>query len=301
MKTTKCLLVLLIVVAARSASARCFWETAPSAINFGTYLPITGGAPTGTSSYLLRCTPNTTATVTLTRGSNSAVYINRTMRSAGGDLLPYNLYVDPTYTSVWGDGTGGSTSVPYNTGPGGGVSFFNATIYGRVFAGADVAPGVYTDLIDAVINEGGSTDSRQFTVSAVVQSECTVAAFTLDFGNYDPLAAHAATPLDSSAPIDVRCTKNTLATAALSWGNNPAGGLRRMISAGGVFLDYQVYLDPSRLSVWDTTNTKSGTSVSKDVAVVLNPNGAVVYGRVFANQDVSADTYTDTLQAIVNY
>lgn len=301
MKIRTVLLSIALIAAAPSGWAACNWNVAPSSVSFGVYTPITGGALAATSSFELRCVPVFGATITLTRGANSTAYINRTMRSASGDLLPYNLYIDPTYTSVWGDGTGGSTFPPPYTGVLGPPVFIDATIYGLVFAGADVPPGTYTDLVDAVMTESGGTDTRQFTVTAVVQSECTVASFTLDFGNYDPLAAHAATPLDASAPIDVRCTKNTVATVSLNLGNNPSGGMRRMVSPGGVFLTYQVYLDPSRLSIWDTTNTKSGTSTSQFTSVVLNPDGSVVYGRVFANQDVPADTYIDTLQAIVNY
>jgi spore coat protein U-like protein len=53
----------------------------------------------------------------------------------------YNLYVDATLITVWGDGTGQSATVSDTQ------SAANYTVYGRIPAGQNAYVGVYSDTI----------------------------------------------------------------------------------------------------------------------------------------------------------
>lgn len=86
-------------------------------------------------------------TVSLSQGA-SGTYSPRTMRR-GSEPLPYNLFLDANRTSIWGNGSGGTSQY---TAPRGLWTTQNATIYARIPAGADVSPGTYTDTVVATVN-----------------------------------------------------------------------------------------------------------------------------------------------------
>lgn len=62
--------------------------------------------------------------------------------TSGLGALDCNLYVDPDRLQVWGDGTGGSLTVPSTF-----VLGANLSIYGRVPAGQNPRAGTYVDTI----------------------------------------------------------------------------------------------------------------------------------------------------------
>jgi spore coat protein U-like protein len=82
-------------------------------------------------------------TVALNSGS-SGNYVARQMRS-GTDFLSYNLYTSAARTSVWGDGTDGTTLVSAAPFLLVGSNTVDYTVYGRVPAGQDRAAGIYMD------------------------------------------------------------------------------------------------------------------------------------------------------------
>ena len=105
---------------------------------------------TASSTIAVRCTSGTSYFVDLSTGA-SASFAGRTMTN-GTDTLVYNLYTDGTYSSIWGDGSGGSARV---AGTGAGfASATNLTVAGRLQAAANTGPigaGNYTDTIVASI------------------------------------------------------------------------------------------------------------------------------------------------------
>lgn len=80
---------------------------------------------------------------------NSGSFAQRQLQWAGGpDRLAYNLYTTPSFSTVWGDGSGGSqtqTNLVTRTAP------WNATIYGRLPAGQNVPVGNYSDVITVTV------------------------------------------------------------------------------------------------------------------------------------------------------
>ena len=68
----------------------------------------------------------------------------------GGEALGYNLYMDASRTTIWGDGTSGTSAYSRNNPPNG--TNVSLPVYGRVGAAQDVSAGTYSDTVLATIN-----------------------------------------------------------------------------------------------------------------------------------------------------
>ncbi len=283
-----------VSLVAHSANALCFWITAPPNVLFGTYSAF-GGTVSTNVSYSIRCTPNDGATISFTTGANSSSYFPRYMRN-GADLLQYNLYDNAANTIVLGDGSGGTTKREVFNGQPGNITFTDV-IYASIPGGADVAPGVYTDTVTAIMT-AGSVTTRTFTITATVPAECTVSTTPVVFGNYEPVGAHATTALDSTGTIQVFCTRGTNVTVSLGAGLSPAAPARRMQGPAGALLTYNLFTTAARTIIWNTASVQSGASTSRLLPI---SGGMNVFGRVFAGQDPAVGAYNDTVQATVNY
>jgi spore coat protein U-like protein len=140
--------IVAIVAAPAFAEAQiglnCTIGTTPVA--FGDYNVLDGPPKTSTGSVTYQCTVGVNIIVTLSRGS-SAAFDPRTMRS-GSEVMNYNLFHEPTFQTIWGDGTGGSQAYSALA-----TVLFPATVtvYGRISAGQNVAAGSYSDAVVATI------------------------------------------------------------------------------------------------------------------------------------------------------
>jgi spore coat protein U domain-containing protein, fimbrial subunit CupE1/2/3/6 len=137
-------------------------------------------------------------------------------------------------------------------------------------------------------------------ITASVAPKCTIGAFAIAFGAYDPFSA---TALDQTGTVSINCTKGTSGLITLNLGANATGLTRRMqdFPATGNYLTYEIYSDSTRTTVWNTINTVTlGPSASKNTAMT-----ATAYGRVAAGQDVQAGAagvnYQDTIVATVTF
>jgi len=127
-----------------------------------------------------------------------------------------------------------------------------------------------------------------------IVSSCTVSATDLNFGVYNSSAVS-----DVNTSLSVLCTSNTPYTIGLDAGLSSIGGnvsTRRML-AGSNALNYSLYQNASRTSVWgDTvgTNTLSstGTGTSQSFSV---------YGRIFSNQLSPVGSYSDRITVKVSF
>ena len=139
-------LLLLLLWTGRVEAAHCTIST--TSVSFGSY-DVFASTPTDTTGTVsFTCTGNADVTITLTKGSSST--FNPRTLSGGTDTLNYNLYKDAARTSIWGDGTGSSSTytqvgVPNSTAQ-------NLTIYGRIPAAQDVRAGTYTDSVTVNID-----------------------------------------------------------------------------------------------------------------------------------------------------
>lgn len=155
-------LVLMVAgwLAAGAAQALCLGPVCSCSVSttpvaFGSHNPL-GGATDSTGSVRVNCSGVAGLlipySISLSTGGAGG-YGPRRMGS-GANTLAYNLYSDPTRSSVWGDGSGGSAKLsssvlldvlglsPLQT----------HTVYGRIPAGQTAAvPGSYADTITVTI------------------------------------------------------------------------------------------------------------------------------------------------------
>lgn len=89
------------------------------------------------------CTVGTPYTLGLDAGTGAGATVASRRMTSGGDTLEYTLFQDAPRTTLWGDGTVG-TSTHSSTGTGLLQSF---TVYGRVPSSAAAAVGTYSDTI----------------------------------------------------------------------------------------------------------------------------------------------------------
>ncbi len=127
----------------------CTVGTGTNLLPFGTY---TGTVLNVNGILQVTCTAGDTYTVALYAGSGAgATLISRTLtNSSPPGTLHYTIFTDPTRTTVWGDGTAGTATVP-GTGTGSAQSI---TVPGTIFAGqtVGVTPGNYVDTVNITVN-----------------------------------------------------------------------------------------------------------------------------------------------------
>lgn len=122
---------------------------------------------------------------------------------------------------------------------------------------------------------------------------CTVSTSGLNFGNYDVFS-----PLndDITATINVNCPSDTAYSIWLSSGSGTFSS--RTLTNGAHLLGYNLYLDPTHLTIWGDgsagTGTFSGTGTGANVATP-------VYGRIPAEQNPWVGSYTDVITITVNF
>lgn len=74
----------------------------------------------------------------------------------------------------------------------------------------------------------------------------------------------------------------------------------RTLKAGTKTLQYNLFLDAARTSIWG--DTTSGTShFGPFHPPLLGTTSRTIYGRVFSGQNVGAGSYSDTLVITLNY
>jgi spore coat protein U-like protein len=151
--------------------------------------------------------------------------------------------------------------------------------------------------MSSIAAAGTATDN--LTVTATVADSCTITGGTLAFGTYDTVSGAA---IDASGEISVACTKDATAAITLDQGSNASGTStdadpdRRMLS-GTEVLSYTLFTDSGRTTEWGNT---AGTSKSY-TAATSDSVAQTVFGRITADQDVPAGSYTDTVVATVTF
>ena len=117
-------------------------------VSFGNYDVFRTTPTDSTGSVTYTCTniknPDR-ITIDLSKG-NASTFNPRQMRKSA-ESLNYNLFMDASYTQIWGDNTSGTTHVNIKPVPTG-----TFTIFGRIPVGNDVSAGSYTDTVIATIN-----------------------------------------------------------------------------------------------------------------------------------------------------
>jgi spore coat protein U-like protein len=130
-----------------------------------------------------------------------------------------------------------------------------------------------------------------FVPRTVAAATCTISPQSVSFGSYDTLDSQQ---LDGVGNISVQCDVETSFTIALSRGTGSYAA--RQMTSGADVLEYNLYVDPSRLTVWG-----DGSAGSTTVTKVASAAEEAVYGRVPPRQNIPAGAYTDTVVVTVTY
>jgi spore coat protein U-like protein len=116
--------------------------------------------------------------------------------------------------------------------------------------------------------------------------------------------ANATRPDDQTGDIVIRCTTGASGiTIGLGNGANNVGTQRRMANSAVTtsFINYEVYKDPGRASIWgvgDGGSVRSGADLNGTGLAVA----VTMYGRIPPGQlGAIAGTYNDTLVSAINF
>jgi len=140
-----------------------------------------------------------------------------------------------------------------------------------------------------------ATATSTFTVSATIVAECLInSATNMAFGSQGVLIAN----VDLTSTIVVQCTNTTTYDIGLDAGTGTGASVAtRKMTGGGATINYRLYSDPGRSTVW-------GNTVSTDT-VNATGNGAAqsytVYGRIPAQTTPAPAAYSDTITITVTY
>ena len=150
-------------------------------------------------------------------------------------------------------------------------------------------------LLQSVALPLASTTTSTFTVSVTLAATCTInSASALNFGNQGILSAN----IDQTSTIQVTCTNTTPYNIGLDAGTGTGATVAtRKLTSGGATVNYMLYSDTGRTTVWGTT---IGTDT---VAATGNGTGQnyTVYGRIPSQTTPAPGTYSDTITVTVTY
>jgi spore coat protein U-like protein len=140
-----------------------------------------------------------------------------------------------------------------------------------------------------------ATATSTFAVQVSITATCTInSASTLNFGSVGILSANT----DQTSTIQVQCTNTTPYTIGLDAGTGSGATVAtRKLTSGGNTVDYTLYSDTGRTTVW-------GTTISTDTVASTGTGAAqsfTVYGRIPAQSTPAAGSYADTITVTVTY
>jgi spore coat protein U-like protein len=277
--------------------------------SLGSYDPL---APNNTSPLSATCSVSYTCNFT-TNGKSVSIALNSGVHSTGGlpnrnlqlsggtGLMNYLIYLPGSSSTIWGDGTAGTSTYIDPNGVTANVTETVSTTC-TIPAGQTVSTGSFFDTVTATITfPGGSYSAGPGNdVSASVPTDCTLTTANILFGNYDPAVANRTAPLDTtSGAVTIKCVTGTSATIGLNLGSNASGTQRRMFNSGaGTYINYQLYQDSAYTVVWGNS---AGSYNSPPAAPNQNARTYTIYAQAPGGQNVSVGSYTDNLTASVNF
>ena len=144
------------------------------------------------------------------------------------------------------------------------------------------------------VNVMAASTFDTFDITASVAAACNISSMQdMAFGAYDPTGG----PVSATADLQFSCTKNTGYDITVE---GPTQLTTREMT-GGTFADklgYEVYYDSGHSLVWANV---IGNIQGQGVTPNNNVQTKTVYGQIGGGQDVSVDSYTQTLDITVNF
>lgn len=141
------------------------------------------------------------------------------------------------------------------------------------------------------------TASSSLGVTATVTENCTVSTAPVAFGSVNTLSGGN---VDATGGVTVTCTNGTPWVASASAGTGTGASLTtRRMASGANLLNYSLYTDSARTSVWG-----DGTATTANVSNTGSGSAQTftVYGRVLSGQaSAPAGSYSDTVSVTISY
>lgn len=143
-----------------------------------------------------------------------------------------------------------------------------------------------------------ATATGVMTVTATVASSCIVGTSTLAFGNITSAAIQAGN-IDAAGTVIVNCTNGSAYQISLDRGVGVGATFAsRKMTSGTNLLNYTVYSELARITLWGDGTTDSATVAGIGTGAIQS---IAAYGRIFSGQTVPAASYTDTINVSVSY
>lgn len=142
-----------VFAACAGLGCSCAVSPAPTTVAFGNYDPTSGAAKSTTGNIAVTCSALVLFTVSYVislNAGNSGSFTTRFMNLTGNHLN-YNLFTQAGHTTIWGNGTAGTSTVSDSYTAIGLSETRNYTVYGLLPALQAVPAGVYTDTITVTV------------------------------------------------------------------------------------------------------------------------------------------------------
>lgn len=140
-----------------------------------------------------------------------------------------------------------------------------------------------------------ATTTQTFSVQMTITASCVInSASTLNFGSSGLLNAN----VDQTSSISVSCTNATPYNIGLNAGAGTGATVAaRKLTSGANTIDYTLYSNSGRTTVWGNTVGTDTVSASGSGAAQTY----TVYGRVAPQTTPASGTYADTITVTVTY
>jgi spore coat protein U-like protein len=310
-------LMLLFHGNATAAAATCAKPTVTALALGTTFEPpalVAGTAIAGTVTGTCKNDTANTLTITFSNGSNFTGGI-RAMKCAACAgptpffLLQYQLFESGGAIVIPAGGVLVTCTTSCKTATNGNYSFpFVAQILAPVAATSfnDSQKGTYSDATLTATatptTTGTAKTSANIGTTATVVQFCTISTTTnIGFGAYNPLTVSTVT--DSTGVVTIACTRgNSGITLTVGAGGHAASATapstRAMIGAThGNFISYDIFETAAYATRYPITAIAQTISGG-----ITTPSPISLFGQIpAAAQDVSVDTYSDTVLTTVNF
>lgn len=130
---------------------------------------------------------------------------------------------------------------------------------------------------------------------------CTASTSGVSFGSYNP---GSSSPNDASGTVTLSCTGvvSLLGTIDIAASPGTSGNATaRQMAQGADRLNYNLYTDSNRASVWGTGSGGTGTISATLNGLLVFSQSVTVFGRLPAQQWVRTGAYSDSVIVTITY
>lgn len=136
-----------LLFALEANAATC--NVSATGVNLGSYDVFSISPADSTGTITILCDATTNVLTAIGQSPNSGGFNPRKMRhSSLADLLNYNLFTNVARTTIWGNGTGGTSTVTQKATKN---KPLDLTVYGRIPQGQDISGGLYGETLTVTI------------------------------------------------------------------------------------------------------------------------------------------------------